>query len=317
MGDPAGIGPEVVLRALAQPRLRRAGQYLVFGDARWLERLRRQLRLAAHVVAAPHCHVVDLHNITPQTVHRGHPSRASGQAAWDYLQAAVTALRTRTIDVLVTAPVSKAAIQSAGHWFPGHTEWLARQAGVREVGMLIVGGPLRVLLVTRHVPLRAVPRALTAARLRTALRLCRTGVQDLLGIARPRIAVAGLNPHAGESGRLGTEDRQLIAPVVRAFRRQGLAVTGPHSPDALFHDAVRGRYDAIVAMYHDQGLIPLKMLFRDAGVNLTVGLPFIRTAPDHGTAFEIAPRLQAHPGAMRAAILLAITAWRRTDRRAH
>ena len=305
MGDPAGIGPEVVIRALA--RLRSPHRFVVFGDAQWLAATRRAVKLPIHAFPGPRVTIQNCCNVTGKHIRRGQPSVATGQAAFDALRAAMRALEAGVIDALVTAPVSKATVQSAGHWFPGHTEWLAREAGVRDVEMLLVGGGLRILPLTRHVPLRRVPRLITRARLRTALRVCATALRQQFGIRRPRIAVAGLNPHAGESGTVGTEEQRLIAPVVRAARLAGARVIGPVSPDAVFVSARHGDYDAVIAMYHDQGLIPLKVLARDEGVNVTLGLPYVRTAPDHGTAFDIAPRVRAHPGAMLAAIRLAIT----------
>lgn len=304
MGDPAGIGPEVIVRALAAEPPRAA--VTIFGNEPRLLATARRLRVSSRRFPGPRVTIVTCPNAPLAGVRRGQPSPAAGHAALTYVCCAVAAWERGQVDALVTAPLSKAAVQAAGHWFPGHTEWLARRTGVREFAMLLVGGGLRVLPLTRHVPLRRVPTLVTAAQLRTALRVCAEALRRDFGIRRPRIAVAALNPHAGESGKIGTEEQRVIAPVIRAFRRPDVRVIGPVSPDAVFFDARRGLYDAVVAMYHDQGLIPLKMLARDEGVNVTLGLPFVRTAPDHGTAFDIAPRFQAHPGAMTAAIRLAI-----------
>lgn len=304
MGDPAGIGPEVVVRALAAVRLRHP--ITVFGRVAWLAATARALHVSARRLRGNAITIVECATTSSGRFRRGRPSAATGDAALACVRRAALAVEQGAVDALVTAPVSKAVIQSAGHWFPGHTEWLARRCRVSDVGMLFVGGGLRVMLVTRHAALRRVPTLLTRERLRTALRLCVEALQRDYRIRHPRIAVAGLNPHAGESGRLGTEEQRVITPTLRALRFSGARITGPIAPDAVFFDARQGRYDAVVAMYHDQGLIPFKMLARDTGVNVTLGLPFVRTAPDHGTAFDIAERFCAHPGAMLAAIRLAI-----------
>ena len=313
MGDPAGIGPEVVVRALAAARLHQP--VTVFGHAAWLAATARRLRIPAQRFRGSRITIVECVNVPTGRLRRGWPSPATGDAALSCVRSAVAAVERGEVDALVTAPVSKAVVQSAGHWFPGHTEWLARRSRAREVGMLFVGGGLRVMLVTRHVALRRVPSLLTRARLQTALRLCVEALRRDVGIRQPRIAVAGLNPHAGESGQCGVEEQRVIAPTLRALRRTGARIDGPLSPDAVFFDALRGCYDAVIAMYHDQGLIPFKMLARDTGVNVTLGLPFVRTAPDHGTAFDIAPRFCANPGAMLAAMRLAIALYEKRSRR--
>lgn len=304
MGDPAGIGPEVVIRALADAPPRAA--VTVFGDAAWLARIARRLRVSSTRFPGPRVRVAHCPDVSLTGIRRGRPSPRSGHAALMYVCCAVAAWERGELDALVTAPASKAAVQSAGHWFPGHTEWLARRLRARQVGMLFVGGGLRVMLVTRHERLRDVPALITRKRLTAAITLCARALQRDFGLRRPRIAVAGLNPHAGESGALGTEERRVIAPTLRALKLPGVTLLGPLSPDAVFFDAVHCQYDAVVVMYHDQGLIPFKMVARDEGVNVTLGLPCIRTAPDHGTAFDIAPRFRANPGAMLAAIDLAI-----------
>jgi len=316
MGDPAGIGPEVVLRALAATRAPRP--LTIFGDRCWLEETCRHLRISQQRVFTSNVTVVDCPEAQSTSgrsrrVRRGQRSASAGRIAYACLTHALAAWQRGEIDALVTAPVSKAAIQAAGHWFPGHTEWLARCVAAPQVEMLLIGGGLRVLPVTRHVPLRSVPRMVTAPRLRAAIELCASSLREQFGIERPRIAVAGLNPHAGEFGRVGSEERRILQPAIHACRRRHLRVQGPISPDAVFLDARAGRFDAVLVMYHEQGLIPLKMLARDEGVNVTLGLPFVRTAPDHGTAFDIAPHFCAHPGAMIAAIRLALELSRHTS----
>lgn len=209
-------------------------------------------------------------------------------------------------DALVTAPINKASMNRAGFRIPGHTEFLAELSGTKRFEMMLVGGPLRVVPVTRHVALKDVPRLLTKKKIEEAIALTDQELRRSFGIKKPRIVICGLNPHAGERGLFGSEEERIIAPAVKAARRRtGSALTGPLSPDALFRDAYLGRYDAEICMYHDQGLIPLKMISRGAGVNVTLGLPFVRTSPDHGTAYGIAGKGVADPGSMLAAMELA------------
>lgn len=217
------------------------------------------------------------------------------------------------VDALVTAPINKASVNRAGFRIPGHTEFLAELSGTKRFEMMLVGarlpggqGPLRVVPVTRHVAFKDVSRLLTKKKIEEAIALTDQELRRSFGIKKPRIVVCGLNPHAGERGLFGAEEERLIAPAVKAAqRRVDSVLTGPLSPDALFRDAYLGRYDAEICMYHDQGLIPLKMISRGAGVNVTLGLPFVRTSPDHGTAYEIAGKGIADPGSMLAAMELA------------
>lgn len=275
LGDPSGIGPEVVRKALRSGKLDRRFRYeVVLGD--------------------------EIPRVAP-----GRPSRLGARFALRALEAGVAGCLEQRYAALVTGPVNKAALKAAGFRFPGQTEWLAARTGAKAFAMMLVGGPLRVTLVTIHVPLREVPRLLTRHKVIEAIRLTRDGLRRL-GIARPKIAVAALNPHGGASGEEGVEERRILAPAVRDARRElGGEVTGPHSPDAIFRDAWRGKVDAVVCMYHDQGLIPLKMVAFDQGVNLTLGLPIVRTSPDHGTAYALAGKNRADPGSLIAAIRLA------------
>lgn len=274
-GDPSGIGPEVVRKALRSGKLDRRFRYeVVLGD--------------------------EIPRVAP-----GRPSRLGARFALRALEAGVAGCLEQRYAALVTGPVNKAALKAAGFRFPGQTEWLAARTGAKAFAMMLVGGPLRVTLVTIHVPLREVPRLLTRHKVCEAIRLTRDGLRRL-GIARPKIAVAALNPHGGAAGEEGVEERRILAPAVRAARRElGGEVTGPHSPDAIFRDAWRGKVDAVVCMYHDQGLIPLKTVAFDQGVNLTLGLPIVRTSPDHGTAYALAGKNRADPGSLIAAIRLA------------
>jgi 4-hydroxythreonine-4-phosphate dehydrogenase len=206
---------------------------------------------------------------------------------------------------IVTAPISKEALALAGFPWPGHTEMLAEFTGTKEYAMMLVGAPLRVILVTIHTALKNVPALITTERVLGTILLAEKACA-MLGMKEPRIAVAGLNPHAGESGVLGSEEMQEIIPAIMQAKERGIAVQGPYPPDVVFHKAYKGDVDMVVCMYHDQGLIPLKMLFFDKGVNVTVGLPIIRTSPDHGTAYDIAWKGSADPSSMREAIHMAL-----------
>lgn len=225
----------------------------------------------------------------------------ASRAAHGWIREAVSACRRGILDALVTAPISKEGFARAGIDVPGHTELLAELTRTRRFGMMLIGGNLRVVLVTRHVPLHRVPKLLTRPRLREAIELTHEAL-PWLGASSRRIAVCGLNPHAGDGGTIGREEKTTIAPVIRALQRKGLDVIGPVPADTVFHQAIHGAFDAVVAMYHDQGLAPLKMLAFDEGVNVTLGLPIVRTSPDHGTAFEIAGKGVAREHSMVEAI---------------
>jgi 4-hydroxythreonine-4-phosphate dehydrogenase len=284
LGDQAGIGPEVVRAALASGRVPPGMQYSIIGQA------------------------IDCS--------LGQPTTETARAAWDGLEQAVQLALRGEIDAVVTAPIHKARMYEIGFKFPGQTEFFADRSGTRNFAMLLTGGKLTVALVTLHVPLREVPGALSTEEIvRVGLLL-----EDFLrrcGISQPRIAVAGLNPHAGESGSIGREENEVIVPAVRqlqsAFRNPHSTIfAGPFSPDTIFHHAANGDWDAVLCMYHDQGLIPLKLHAFHEGVNVTLGLPFPRTSPDHGTAFEIAGKNIARPDSMIAAINLAVELARKT-----
>ncbi len=320
MGDPAGIGPEIIIKALASRAVWSACRPLVIGQKRVLEDTARRLgsRLRFEVASASAlpvarrglCLLVESGPRASAPPRLGRPSAAGGRAALAAIEAAVTlALRGR-IQAIVTAPVSKEGLRRAGSPFAGHTEMLASLTGAKRYAMMLVGGPLRVSLATIHIPLREVPRSLTHSGIRNVIELTRDAIRHL-GSAEERIAVCGLNPHAGESGIMGEEDRRIIAPAVRAAARRGIAVSGPLPADTVFHRAARGEFAAVVAMYHDQGLIPLKTVAFDTGVNLTLGLPIIRTSVDHGTAYDLAGRDLASPASLIAAITLAATLARR------
>ena len=241
----------------------------------------------------------------------GQPSEKSGRAQIEYLAAATEAVLAGEVGGLVTAPLSKEWAGRAGFDFPGHTEYLAARSGVTEFAMMLAGPRLRVTVVTRHIALREVFGALTPAAIASAIVLTARGLRRDFGLALPRVAVAGLNPHAGEAGRFGDEEGRLVVPAMELARRRlegedlAAVISGPHVPDAVFRHAAQGAFDAVVALYHDQGLIPIKLVHFDDAVNLTLGLPFVRTSPDHGTAYDIAGTGRARATSFLAAMDLA------------
>lgn len=297
MGDPAGIGPEVALRAAA--RVRREADVVWVGDAGVLAETARKLGLAA-----PR-RVDEISALGAKDRRPGRPTRAGAAAAHAAILRGVELVVAGEASGIVTAPVSKKAIQDLGHEFPGHTETIAALAGGAEVRMMMWGPRLRVVLVTTHVPYASVPAALSVERVVRTAEIAADGLRRRFGIRRPRLALAGLNPHAGEGGAFGDDEIRVLEPAVMRATKAGLRLSGPHPGDTVFHLAVEGAFDAVIALYHDQGLAPFKVLhFRD-GVNVTLGLPFPRTSPDHGTAFGIAGRGCADDASMTAALRLA------------
>ncbi len=311
LGDPAGIGPEIVAR------LARAGALeedaVIVGDAGALARAWRALggegafRIIGHpseIRSGPGPAIIQTGPPLPDDLPLGRVDARAGAAAFAAIEAAIDFCLSGEARGLVTAPISKEALKRAGVPFPGHTEILADRCGVPDAAMMLANESLRVLLVSIHVPLRAALEAVTFESELRAIRAAAIGARAL-GVAQPRIAVAGLNPHAGENGQFGDEDLRLIAPAVAAAQADGLDATGPHPPDTVFMRARAGEFDIVVAQYHDQGLIPVKYLGLDKGVNVTVGLPFVRTSVDHGTAFDIAGRGLADPSSLAEALRLA------------
>ena len=315
MGDPAGIGPEIIVKALASPRLWSACRPVVVGRLPVMETAARALGAgigfapvdtAAESAAGSRCLLVETGPEGDRVPPPGRASAAGGRAAIEAVTGATHLALDGFVDAIVTAPISKEAIRAAGSPFPGHTEMLASLTKARRHAMMLVGGPLRVSLATIHVPLAQVPSLITARGVRAVIELTWEAVR-LFGLRRPRIAVCGLNPHAGEAGIMGDEEQLVIAPAVRAMAKKGVPVSGPYPADTIFHRAARGEFAAVVAMYHDQGLGPLKTLAFDTGVNLTLGLPIIRTSVDHGTAFDIAGKGRASEQSLLAAVELAAT----------
>ncbi|MGD0885909.1 MAG: 4-hydroxythreonine-4-phosphate dehydrogenase PdxA [Thermodesulfovibrionales bacterium] len=311
-GDPGGIGPEVVLKALSSPDLPKCIP-VVIGDACVMRDAMKtcKIPLEVEVINSPDdssfspgtLWLIDLHSLT--SFKKKEPDPHNGMACVSYIKKAVELVLERKVDSIVTAPISKEALKYGGFPWAGHTEMLAELTASRDYAMMLVGEPLRVILVTIHTALKNVPNLITKETVLKTIRLAKKAC-DMLGIEKPRIAVAGLNPHAGESGIFGKEEIQEIKPAVDEARGNGIFAVGPYPPDTIFHKAYQGDVDIVVCMYHDQGLIPLKMVSFDRGVNVTVGLPIIRTSPDHGTAYDIAWKGIANPSSIIEAIKMAI-----------
>ncbi len=311
LGDPAGIGPEVLAKAWAIREAHRLPAFFAIGDRRSIEAVwSGPIALITHpedamrvfAGALPLIQVDEPDNVVP-----GQPSSAGARCAFQALEIGVGLTRSGAASGLVTGPVSKAQLYSVGFVHPGQTEFIAERCGVaaENVAMMMVGPDLRTVPVTIHRPLREVAESLTIEVLVSRSRTVARGLRRDFRIDQPRLAMAGLNPHAGEGGNIGREEIDIITPAIEILRSEGWDVTGPHSPDAMFHAEARVDYDAALCMYHDQALIPLKTLYFDNGVNMTLGLPVLRTSPDHGTAFGIAGQGRANPRAMIASILLA------------
>ncbi len=311
LGDPAGIGPEVLAKCwdnrdrfglvpfvvIGDPRSVRAvwdGQIATIEDPREAD---SAFDLGLPLIQIP----------SPEEDRPGHPSVAGAHCSLDALEIAVGLARSGSASAVVTGPVSKEQLYSIGFRHPGQTEFVAERCGIAasNVVMMLAGATLRTVPVTTHIPLRDVPAELSSSLIESRGRTTLRGLQRNFGIAEPRLAITGLNPHAGEGGLLGQEEVEIIEPAIAALRAEGWRVTGPHPADTLFHDTARARFDAALCMYHDQALIPVKALHFADAVNITLGLPIVRTAPDHGTAFDIAGEDKADPRPMAAALKLA------------
>ena len=335
MGDAAGIGPEVTLKALLDPDIRKLAQFVILGDSRCLDFIAHEstgkklnpvrkfgrkggtFSNGVNIYAfsdikeisrlknnSKDIAVLDFRNL-PGRFSRGKINKKIAQAALEYIRKAAKLALAGVFSAVVTAPVNKEAINRAGFRFTGHTEFLAGICKVRRFAMMLIGGSWRVIPVTRHLPLKKVSGSLTKEKILEAIELGANGLKQL-GIRKPRLAVAALNPHGGEGGLLGEEEKRIITPAITLARRKGYAVFGPFPGDTLFLPENRKKFDAQVVMYHDQGLIPLKMSGFGNAVNVTWGLPFIRTSPGHGTAYQLAGQGEADPGSMKEAIKLAV-----------
>jgi len=318
MGDPAGIGPEIILKAWLRGEFDRLERpVLVAGDVTVLQRAAEVLAVKTRVVPGEQVStqrlvcgerglpVRELSALAADGWQFGASSIAAGAAMAGYVEWGLRQCLERQAAALVTCPISKAAINAAGVRFPGHTELLAERCGCDKVVMMLAGEKLRVGLVTTHLGYQAVPAALSEADIFATLQIVDRALRADFGIEQPRLGVLALNPHAGEGGLFGSEEQQLIVPAITRARDVGIQASGPHSADTFFHFAVQGAADAVICMYHDQGLIPLKLLHFDDAVNVTLGLPIIRTSVDHGTAYDLAGTGQASPASLIAALRMA------------
>ncbi len=315
MGDPVGVGPEILCMALDHAEIFDHARPVVIGDQGILQTAAgiARTRLNIRIIENPGTSVYEpgTVNVLKASVlscenHKwGQPTKETGRAMIGYIESGIEMAKTGRIHAMVTCPINKAAMKLAGGTWPGHTEILAQRTDTREYAMMMAGKRLRVVLVTIHMPLRRVAAALDENRIFSMIRLTHASLKSRFGIAEPKIAVAGLNPHAGEDEMFGHEEVYLIRPAIARAVAEGIGATGPHPADTVFYHAMTGAYDAVVCMYHDQGLIPFKMLHFHDGVNTTLGLPIIRTSVDHGTAYDIAGKGIADPGSLMAAIEMA------------
>lgn len=316
IGDFNGIGPEVTLKSLADPLLRREFRPLLIGPVELFRHYAAMFRLplvlekvesAGTKPSAGTIPVLPSHPVSLKQLQIGITAPDAGVCAGTAIEKAIALCMTQQADAMVTAPVSKEALHYAGYNFPGQTEMLALLTRSESVTMMLIAGSFRVALATVHVPVRAVSENLTVERIVGRLTTVDRALRNDLGVSSPRIAVLGLNPHAGENGAIGTEEKTIIAPAIANAAGLGIAAEGPFPADGFFGAGDHKRYDAVMAMYHDQGLIPLKMTGFDQGINFSAGLKIVRTSPDHGTAFGIAGKGTADPGSMKAAIRLAVS----------
>ena len=314
-GDSNGIGYEVIIKALADPRILDMLTPVVYGSSKIFGFYKKTVHEVEHldtnvITSAKEAFPkrINVLNCLPENVFAepGGATPESARCAVTSLECAVRDLKAGLIDVLVTGPINKRSVVEAGFGFPGHTEFLQQAFGVKDVTMFMISQRLKVGVVTGHIPLKDVPASITKDKILSKLRLMKTSLEEDFGIDNPRIAVLSLNPHSGDSGLLGREEQEIIIPAVRQACAEDIQAFGPFSPDGYFGMGMYEKFDATLAMYHDQGLAPFKAIAFEDGVNYTAGLPVVRTSPDHGTAFELAGRDEADPRSMRAAIFLAI-----------
>ena len=312
MGDPGGVGAEIILKAIRSTKVRQVSVPIIIGDSVVMKEALRvfNIPLTLKIIRSPQEAKLSKNSIDFIDIgllnkfNKNKPSVAGGRACVSYIKTAVEFALQKSVDGIVTAPISKEALKMSGVSWPGHTEMLADFTKTKDYAMMFIGEPLRIILVTIHTSLKDVPRSITQKKIVKTIRFAKKAC-DMLMIKNPRIAVAGLNPHAGETGRFGDEEIKKITPAIQKARKENIPVSGPYPPDTVFYKAYKREIDIIVCMYHDQGLIPLKMIAFDKGVNLTLGLPFIRTSPDHGTAYDIAWKGISNPSSMIEAIKVA------------
>ncbi|HEA46895.1 MAG TPA: 4-hydroxythreonine-4-phosphate dehydrogenase PdxA [bacterium] len=321
MGDAAAIGPEIIVKALSKKEIYKISSPLVIGDKEVLsteckmqnakckmQSAKLKLNSISRIEEARFkfgtIDLIDLKNIRIGRLKVGKVNKMAARAAVEYIEKAVSLARKGEINAIVTAPINKRGLHEAGFKFSGHTELLAHLTKTKNYAMMLVGGPLKVVLVTTHLPLNEVSCSLNKEKIYQTIRLTWNNMK-YFGVKKPRIGVAGLNPHTGEEGLFGKEEKKFIIPAVKKAKKKGIRTEGPISPDTIFHRALKGEFDCVICMYHDQGLIPLKMLAFDRGVNITLGLPITRTSVDHGTAYEIAGKGVASPQSLIETIKLA------------
>ena len=315
MGDPTGIGPEIIVKALSMKEPFQSCRPVVFGDREVLSRAiqRQSLSASLEVIetipeggySPEKIFLISSSQLKIASLRFGQPDRACGEAMVKYIEEAVKWVRIGKLDALTTCPINKQAMNVAGYSFPGHTELLAHLAQVPSIAMMFLGSRWKIVLVTTHLPLKDVSKWITATRILSTLRLTDEGMKKYFGIPHPKIAVLGLNPHCGEGGLLGEEEKREILPAMAEAKSLGMDVEGPFPADSFFDLSDRYAFDVVVSMYHDQGLIPIKMLDFKEAVNFTLGLPFIRTSVDHGTAYDIVGKGLADPTNLVKAILTA------------
>jgi len=316
MGDPAGIGPEIIIKALSSKGIFDICGPVVFGDQAILERELKNDRTSFEVLSSGSIKnavfssgtipIIPVSLLNPDQTIFGKPDKKTGTAMAEYIKKAVQCTMAGEIDAIVTAPISKKLLQDSGNNFPGHTEMLAHLTNTKEVVMMLAGSTLRVVLVTIHCALNEVASSLNPDRILRTITITNQNLKNYFRIKKPRIAVASLNPHAGEYGLFGSEEKEIIIPAINRAKDMDIDASGPYPSDTLFHSASKGKFDAVVCMYHDQGLIPLKLLHFEDGVNITLGLPIIRTSVDHGTAYDIAGKGIADPSSLISAVKTAV-----------
>jgi len=316
MGDPCGIGPEIILKSLKSPAVRKIANYVIIGNKNAFDQAARTLkipfkyRIISHIAeienSNPPVSLLSINDFKSNLMKQKKPTAEGGELSVQCVIRGINLAMSGHIDALVTAPICKAAIHLGGYGYPGHTEMLKIFSGVDQVVMLMVGGKLKVAFATTHIAIKDVPQSITPEGILGTIIICNEGLKKYFGLKRPRIAVCGLNPHAGEEGIFGGEERKVIIPAIEKARKKGICCEGPVSADTVFYKALNGAYDVVVAIYHDQGAIPLKLHAFETGVNITLGIPFVRTSPDHGTAYDIAGKGIADPRSMIEAIKMAL-----------
>ncbi len=311
MGDPSGIGPEVCIKSACAKKVFSVCTPVIYGDSKVLKKAAnlcgRRIKVIKNITSLKEDNgsikVFQVASMSEQLV-IGSLSSDSGRVAMECVSSAVEDTLSGKVSAIVTAPINKEAIKMSGYNFPGHTEYLAEKTGAKHFAMMLIGGRLKVALVTIHMSLEKALKSINKKVVYEKILILNDGLKSL-GVSNPRIAVSALNPHAGEGGRFGKEEEEIIEPAIELAFKKGINCGGPYPPDTVFYFARKGAYDAVLAMYHDQGLIPVKLLAFDKGVNITLGLPIIRTSPDHGTAFDIAWQNKASSSSMEAAAVLA------------